>query len=924
MTYRVSALCLSLVCALAVLPGCNKQSEKDLIASANKYLAAKDSKAAMIQLKTALQQAPNSGEARFLLGRALLDSGDATGAALELGKAEQIGWEPVRTVPALARALLASGEERKLLLRFAGTDLPDKAATADLQTSIGLAHAKLGEFGKAEAALRSALTAAPDLPRAHLFKAQLAAKDKDYATASAELDTVIARDANNAEAWLLKGQLQLQQGADIPAALTSLRKAVSIEPKMMTAHEAIVSTLLAKNDQAGAAAHVEEMKKTAPKHPLTMYLDAQVAYIAKDYRRSREVTTAILQGSPTNAMALTLAGAADYQLKAFAPAEAVLSQAVQIAPQMGFARLLLAQTYLRLGQPAQSLSTIKPLLDRAEPPVEVLAVGAEALLLNGDAKAAEALFKRAAAARPDDTRLRTELAMSQVAAGTGGEKAMAELNALAESDKGALANLAVISDHIRNKRVDKALKAVDVLDKKQPDKPLPADLRGRVLLIANDRDGARASFERALKIDPTYFPAVINLAALDLAAGGTAAARKRFEDFQVVVPKHAQATLAIASLVAKAGGSREEVEKLISKAITENPTLPGPRIALVEHHLAARDFKRALSTAQDAASALPMDRDILFAVARASLAGGELQQASKALNQLAAREPLSPRAWLSLADVQIALKDRSAASRMLQKALDVTPDLLVAQRGLVDLALLDSRYDDARNVAKKVQEQRPQAGIGYVLEADTLAAQKKWEEALALYRTALQKEKSTELATRLHGALVTANRTADAEKFSATWQREQPGDSAFLLYLGDRLLRVSDWPGAEAQYQHALKAQPKNAIAMNNIAWLLQKQGKPGALAMAEKANQAAPDQPAILDTLAGVLLAENQLARAVEIQQQAVTRAPGDPGMRLNLARILVKAGKKAQAKTELDTLAKLGDGFPGKSEVVALQKQL
>ena len=46
--------------------------------------------------------------------------------------------------------------------------------------------------------------------------------------------------------------------------------------------------------------------------------------------------------------------------------------------------------------------------------------------------------------------------------------------------------------------------------------------------------------------------------------------------------------------------------------------------------------------------------------------------------------------------------------------------------------------------------------------------------------------------------------------------------------------------------------------------------------------------------------------------------------GLRLNLAKIYIKAGDKARAKAELETLAKLGEKFPAQPEVAALLKSL
>ena len=77
-TYSTAAWVL----ASALLFGCAEDPDQ-LIASARESLQQHETQTAIIQLKNALQQRADSPEARFLLGRALLESGDGVAAAVE-------------------------------------------------------------------------------------------------------------------------------------------------------------------------------------------------------------------------------------------------------------------------------------------------------------------------------------------------------------------------------------------------------------------------------------------------------------------------------------------------------------------------------------------------------------------------------------------------------------------------------------------------------------------------------------------------------------------------------------------------------------------------------------------------------------------------------------------------------------------------
>jgi Flp pilus assembly protein TadD len=65
-------------------------------------------------------------------------------------------------------------------------------------------------------------------------------------------------------------------------------------------------------------------------------------------------------------------------------------------------------------------------------------------------------------------------------------------------------------------------------------------------------------------------------------------------------------------------------------------------------------------------------------------------------------------------------------------------------------------------------------------------------------------------------------------------------------------------------------------------------------------------------------------LQQAVDLLGRAARGDPGQAGIRLNYVRVLILAGKKADARREIDELVKLGDKFPARAEIANLQREL
>ena len=919
----MKTLLVGFVVGLA-LAGCGEESTEKQLASAKEYLQKKDSKAAVIQIKNVLQKQPDSGEARFLLGSTLLQQGNVAGAEVELRKALTAQYSKDEVVPELARAMLMEGQAGKVVEEFSGMQLSQPRAQASLQTALAAAYASLGQASASQAALTAALAADKTYGPAQLLDARRMAGARDFDGAFATIEAVLRADPNSSEAWRLKGDLLLYTKGDANAALDAFRKAVAAAPDSLAAQFGLVSQLMRKADLGEAGQQLEEMKKLAPRHPTTKFLEAVLALQQKDFRKARELSQQLVQLAPRDPKVLQLAGAAELQGGSAAQAEIYLARAMQIAPGLSMARRLLIVSYLRTGQPGKALAIVNGMDEKTDFDAGMFALAGEVYLQNGDANRAERAFTQSLKLDPADARKRTALAVTQLASGHA-DVGLGELQGIAGTDPGVTADLALISAHLRRQEFDKALAAVGKLEKKQPDKPLAANLRGRIQLLQKDNNGARASFEKALSIDPVFFPAVASLAAMDVVDKKPQEAKKRFEAVLSKDPKNVQALLALAQLAATSAATRDEALTWVQKAVDAAPSNPTPRLLLTDAYARRGDQKQALAAAQSAVTAIPDSPELLIALGAAQQASGDINQAIATYGKAVAAQPLSPVPLVRLAEAQATGEDYRSAEQSLRKALEIKPDLLDAQRGLIMIQLTEKNYKDALAVAKQVQQQRPKEALGAILEGDIEVSRKGWPAAVDAYKRALQATPVTPVAIKLHSALLAGGSAREAEQFSQNWLSGHPKDVGFPIYLGEAAITAKDYPLAQKWLRSALQTQPDNAVALNNLAWVnLQLKQTDDALHAAERANQLLPDQPAFMDTWAAILAARGEYAKAIDLQGKVMALQPTNHVFRLNLAKIYVAAGDKTKARVELESLAKVGNKFRDQAEVTAMLKTL
>jgi putative PEP-CTERM system TPR-repeat lipoprotein len=908
---QAGAAVLALALAAA---GCGRGPDSAaLIADAMQYRQKGEINAAVIQLKNVLQKDAGNRAARQLLGEVYSEQGDAVSAEKELRRALALGAPPAVTV-LLGKALLMQGQYQRVL-----DELPDAAGgerDPALLSVRGNALLGLARVAEANEMFGAASALDPASPDALLGLARIALAQRGQAQAGALIARALAAHPGDVDCLRFRGDLLRSQGKP-EAALAAYRSILSLHPHHAQAHIDVANLYIDSGKFSQARAEIALARKSSVGTLPIFYSQALLDFREGKHKAALESLQQILRAAPEHYPSILLMGAVESALGSSQMAEQHVRKFLAAYPNHLLASKLMGSLYLRANNADGALELLAPLLAEHADDAELLILAGEACMRTRQFARAAGYFEKASALRPNAAMLHTALAMSRLGNGETG-RALAELERAVSLDlKAPRSGVLLVMSYLRAGAPDKALGAVLAMEK-QGDSALLENLKGGVYLARQDIRSARASFEKALALDPLTMPALDNLAQLDLLEKHPEQAQKRYQAALARAPGNISLIEALARLASSQGKTGEAIAWL-ERGCKENPEALGLALRLTEAYSRNGERQKALVLAQKLQASNPSNPDALAMLAQVYYANKNIGAATESLARLAALLPASAAPHMRLATLQLSMHDEAAAIASLKKALALDPDLLDAQMTLLNVLLGQKKFAEAASLAASVQQRHPDLPAGYKLEGDLHSAQQQPAPALKAYERAFRLGNSGALLIQVHGALVSLGKAAEADARMALWFKDHPDDVATRLYYASSKLVMHDDKAAIEQLEAVLRQDPANVIALNDLAWTYQRVGDRHALALAEQAYRLAPASPAIMDTLGWICLASGDLARALPLLQKASALAPDASEIRYHFALVLAKSGDKRGARRELERLLASPAEFPRRAEVKA-----
>ncbi len=925
----VALTCFALFLAVLALPGPASAKIEPEVSRAyyEKALGhVKDGKlrAAVIELKNALQRDPQNGEARLLLGETYVRLGDGGAAEKELRAARRYGISPERTVVPLGRALLLQGRLEELLSEVTAAAAPPAQAQAVALLRAD-AQAGLGRFDEARSSYEAIVQSHPEAPRAYLGLARLDLQARQFEAADKQAAAALARDPELTEAYVVQAEARRLQG-EVEAALPLFRQAIDGKPPSATrlrAQLGLASSLIALQRDEEAEAELQELQASAPKVPLASYLRALIKLRAQDYEGARQLLDAAAPELDGFVPAQFLFGIVYFADDELETARAWLRRHLRAQPQNLQARKILAAALLRLNSPAEASEVLEAGLAQAPDDPQVLMLLGNAYLRSNRSEEASQILQRAAVGAPQDPRVFNQLAISLLATGEYDES-LAALSTSLDLDSGASTlGYALAFMHLRSGAYDEALKVARELRSRFPDNAVAANLEGGAYAALGQMEQARASFEAVLEIDPDFHQARTNLATLKAQQGDIEGAEADYRKVLESDPGHAQALLGMAAVAGQQGDQAASREWL-KKAVAANPDLPQPSFALVDQYLAADETTPALEVISALAERQPDNPQVLARLGRLQGQAGQHEAATETLTHLVEVTDGNAEARLLLAQAQLAAGEATEAREVLEAALAAQPGHPATVAALFQLLPRLEGPEATLAYAERLQRRYPEGAWPHRVIGDLHLQAGRREAAMEAYLDGWAKQPSAELAIALFRARQGA---LQGEKVLASlrdWLAQNPEDDRVRLVLAEGLLSQGEMAQARDLYESLKETQGNNPVIWNNLAWLYQQTGDARAVAHGERALELAPGQPAIIDTLGWILVDTGEVTRAKDLLRQAAEGAPGNPDIAYHYAVALHRSGDDAAARTVLQELLKTEANFADKAAAAALLESL
>jgi len=621
------------------------------------------------------------------------------------------------------------------------------------------------------------------------------------------------------------------------AAMIQLRNALQLVPENGALRLMLGSVLLEVHDPAAAS---RELRK------------------ASQYGETQDSVLPLL------ARAIFEQGDSKQLVSEFGPQRGV---AALSSPQSEAAfKAVLGQAQLQMAHTADAALSFRA-AELAVPGYIPAQVGlARVLAIEGDRPAATRAAARLIAAHPESPEAHMLVADLHALDANDGASIVALEHAVSADGGHLPARYALIATLIGEQRFDAAITHLEQA-RKQAKHDLRIDYFDAVIALGkDDLQRARESSQRILKYSPEHVPSLVLAAAVELRARQPAAAETHLRAALALAPQHA--------------GARR---MLVRAYLISN--LPAKALEALQPLLIA-----------DNAS----DPTLAMLAGEAFLANGDVREAANYYTAAAESAATKPVAQTRLGQIAMAAGDTQAGLKQLEQVAAADDAPIQADLALIAGYLRGDQLDRALQAAQRFVKKQPNRPLPFQLLGSVYAAKNDSLSARAQFLKALEVSSTYLPAVAGLASLdISAGEPAEAQRRFDAIVAKEPNNEQALLGLADVMIKT----GAQASVitetlQRANRVNPQLSDArVALIMHHLRVEQASLALAAAQEAAAALPNDPRILYALAQSQEADGQTQQAIQTFNRLATLEPQSKLLTARLAEEALRAGNMRSA---------------------------
>lgn len=894
---RIKSGARFVILAVFLVAGCSK-SVSTSIKEGKEFLNKGDVSAAVIAFRNAVQSNAASLDARLGLADALERSGDLSGAEQHLRHALALGGNKDDLIPKIALLLLDRSDQAILVKDFSATELTSPSANSELRGIVALAELALRHKDKAGEQLARAKENGPAV---RMARAQQALLSGQPVQAFAEVNSIFK--AGNVPWWVFRATSRLNAAiGDYTGALEAMNSAYSLAGW----HQGVIGEYAELLIEAGHATEarplLEKLRKIAPSYWRTAFIEALLLFEEGKHDEAYTRINKVLVALPEHIPSLLVATRVELDRGELSSADQRLRKVLFSTPYSVKALRLQYVLEMKRNNLIAASTVLERALRLAPNDRNLLAASADLSWTKGEQSKAIALLAKTAEAQPPRADLFTRLAEMQFAVGKKAEAVRSIEQAVKLAGGNSAFTEGAVHALIRFDMLDRALEIVQKELQNRPKNPEPYLWKAVVLGSQGNEEAALRELSQALELRHDYYPALMALAGT---AKNEALLKQYEERLRKAVDagtKDARIYFDLARRMRINGAEPDKIGALLERSVVADPASVGLRDAAIRHWLAWGKRDKALTLASGGESANPDNWAMKALAASTHEAAGNLEQAITKYAELNARFPERVDWGMKRAELQVRAGNTSEAIQSLRKLISQRTDEPAPYQMLAMLQVRQKLGNDALVTAGMLADRPKLKSTGLLLQGDVLAQMEQDTKALKAYDEAA-KAGATEAATLRKielQARTLGEGYADAEL--RDWLAKHP-DSMQGLALAIRVATVKgDYATAAKHLEAVDKLNPNNPATLNDLAWAYAQLKNPAALVLAVRANQLAPENPQILDTLAEAQTLAGKKKEAVASLRFGLALAPQHPVLKVHLAELLMEEGNKKEAAVLLD----------------------